>query len=346
MRVFANFRRIAAAVTARWPHKGVPVARRETGTEGANSGKLIVVLPCYRAADFLPDILQDLVNQTLSRQQFRVLAVLNGPEDGSREILEGFRSQLPLEILTSPVANAGAARNVALDYVEHHDMSVQLAHRQHQPHAEVSGGVNGSLPTSSTNAGQHHVYVSFVDVDDRLDADHLECLLATAGPTRVAIAPQFYGDEPSPYSTRAIAMSQYCEYPLWQQSWVLAFTPSKAIPAHCAVLYRFDEDLTSGEDVVYLCQFLRHRDLRVASTGERGAYRRHLRDGSVSRQEATYEFLVEQRQAVIDRLRRIPVKGWARVAINDRIVGQMSLQRQWRGIRYAAADADQINSKL
>src|SRR5699024_11706492 len=99
-----------------------------------------VVLPSYKGIDFLPRVLSSLAKQTLNTNLFEVVLVLNGPGDGSFNLVEDFRSNNPsleIKVVQSSQPGASRARNIGLSSVS----------RQ---------------------------YITFVDVDDELELEYLD----------------------------------------------------------------------------------------------------------------------------------------------------------------------------
>lgn len=59
-------------------------------------------LPAYNEADSLPSLLPKIA-ETLTGRSYRIVVVDDGSRDRTPDILEGFRSRLPLDVLTHPI---------------------------------------------------------------------------------------------------------------------------------------------------------------------------------------------------------------------------------------------------
>ena len=71
---------------------------------------LVVVVPIYNEADFIPTALPSLIS-TMNEVDvpYRVLLVENGSRDGTAEVAKRFASCSPVEIISLPDADYGAA---------------------------------------------------------------------------------------------------------------------------------------------------------------------------------------------------------------------------------------------
>lgn len=244
----------------------------------ASTPAISVIVPSYRGVARLERCLASLASQTLSKDRYEVLLVLNGPDDGSRRAADGFargQPSLDLRILRNTVASASAARNLGLN------------------HARFE-------------------YITFVDDDDYVSRGYLEALLAGAAPDRISLAriqdvnedgshgpPSYLEDVTNKYAGQTInAMDVPTAFSL---------NACKALPASACRRVRYDESLRSGEDVLFMAELLAEQPMKVRVCGvdEDATYHRVRRAGSVSRQSATFDFYVAQRIEVIDRLHQL-----------------------------------------
>lgn len=243
-----------------------------------------VIVPVYKAAETIEACLTSLLTQTLAPERFEVLAVVNGPEDGSRELIlrltEAY-DRHTVKILTAPIASAGAARNLGLD--------------------EATGA-----------------HITFVDSDDRVSANYLAELLAAADGLRVPVAglvdvlPDGAVDDDTPVM-RAFDVERREGFAIDCSTALAAMSVCKLYPAGWLRTHRFDQDLKSGEDVVFngiLFSSFAHRFAQYAAepylNGAR--YYRSLTQRSVSRGSSTFEFGIEQRLGVIQRITSGPLQ--------------------------------------
>ncbi|TCI97822.1 glycosyltransferase [Aeromicrobium sp. IC_218] len=252
----------------------------ETGPATAGRPRVSVIVPSYRGEAVVGRCLRSLAAQTLPDAEIEVVVVLNGPLDGSRREIDAVREEAPalrVRVLQNGRAGASRARNLGL----------------------------------AAATGEH---VTFVDDDDWLAPSTLETLLSLAAPGVVPIA--HVADVPVTADGRLGAPSyrNYIEdylvahegrvVELEGRTTPVGFVAAKLAPVELARAARFDEDLRSGEDLVYWNELYAHAPFRLAVCSvESGAtYFRALRPDSVSRRELTYDFAVTERLDVIERL--------------------------------------------
>ncbi len=274
--------------------------------------KISVIVPCYQGAGEIGDCLESLAHQDLPADQFEVIVVLNGPDAGMRLRIDTVTRdfpKLPIRLLTSPRSSAGHARNLGLD----------------------------------SAAGE---YVCFVDHDDWVSPNFLSTLLAGVGPGQVSLAlvADVEGTGPHVAKERVAGYSNYIgdvvnEYggevlPRRARRTALAFNAAKLLPTAVARAARYDETLITSEDVLYWFD-LAHQvsfNVRAVASDSGAVYYRRLRPNSVSRQEPTFEFGVQGRLDVIERLvsREVQdVDADLLVIRRGMIAGQTSLIRAW-----------------
>lgn len=235
-----------------------------------------VVVPTHGGEQLIGRCITSLARQTLPRDRFEVIVVLNGPPDGTPTVLETIRSAYPdfaLRIVTVTEPGVGRARNVGL-------------------------------------AAARGRYLTFVDDDDTVSPNYLSALLSRSGADVVALAhladtsgvgsaPRFDGSPGRWLLARAGTV-----VPAASLLPALAFTVGKMLPTPLARSVRFDTDLHSGEDIVYWATLLARAPLAfaVCDVEEHAVYYRTLRPNSVSRRQHSYHFSVSQRLDVIERV--------------------------------------------
>src|SRR5699024_10157880 len=86
-------------------------------------------------------------------------------------------------------------------------------------------------------------------------------------------------------------------YNLMDLNKIASITVCKVIPKEILLLQNFREHLRSGEDTVFYCElFVNSRPrLIVLPIDEEAIYYRRIRENSVSRKEASFDFLIFQR---------------------------------------------------
>ena len=73
-----------------------------------------VVIPTYQRRDSVRQALEALARQTLPPEEFEVVISIDGSDDGTRELLEAFRTPFPLVVLWQPNRGRAAACNAGL----------------------------------------------------------------------------------------------------------------------------------------------------------------------------------------------------------------------------------------
>jgi glycosyltransferase involved in cell wall biosynthesis len=256
------------AVTARWELDEVAV--REYGLAPGIS----VVVPSHNGRAHLGHCLRSLAAQTLDRELFEVIVVLNGDSDGSELVVDELRGQYPdLTLRTVRLRAAGASR-----------------------------ARNAGIATASRE------YTTFVDDDDYVSSLYLEVLLRHAGPRRIPIAAVVdvgpNGDDPDNHINRMLSENAGKLIAPADVRVATTFNAAKAVSTSLIKDILYDEALTSGEDVLFwMTVVVRHSVTFYACPVSEGAiYHRVTRQGSVSRSEPTFDFAVRQRLDVISRL--------------------------------------------
>ena len=238
-----------------------------------------VILPSFQGIQYLPRVLESLVDQTLDASLYEVVLVLNGPDDGSKNFVEEFRKLNPsIEIIVLESLRPGAsrARNIGL-------------------------------------SGATRQYITFVDVDDALESRFLETAFNLVSESTCALMPivdikNGTEERANSLNTRITAYSGTTQL-MRNLSWALGFNACKVVPANILKNFRYSEKLQSGEDVAFFANLLGIPDLivTVPAVSEGNAYLRHHRADSVSRKSESFEFSVVQRLQCIAALREIDV---------------------------------------
>lgn len=243
-----------------------------------------IVIPSYLGEGRLQDLLSALKGQSLDYDRFEAIFVLNGPKDGSGDLIEGFSKANPdLQIRYFYIvpANAGAARNLGISIAQ-------------------------------------FKYITFVDDDDQLQQDFLKSAFELAEDNAIAINPIINvtnGEEVDSSNSinKRIVERLGRSIRLREVPWILGFNACKTFPTKMARNYAYRTTLRSGEDLVYFANLLSMPNLIVKfpiSTVD-NAYIRHMRENSISRQKLTFDFSVEQRLACMKALEDTPVDSGA-----------------------------------
>lgn len=240
----------------------------------ALSDGVTVVVPTFQGHHLIRSALRSLADQTLDRDLMEIVVVPNGKPDGTRALLEDFKTEHP---------------EVTLRVVELKEAGVSLA---------INAGVFAA----------RRRYYTILDDDDFVSPTFLETLLRHASPDTVPVGRLAnVGPDGSTDWDNAInvglreAAGQRSEALHCHRA--LAFNTCKLVPTWRARSVAYDLDLRSGSDVVFYMKLFARHPLKVFVCPEDDAvYYRLMRENSVSRRAESYEFSVLERLAVIAAL--------------------------------------------
>ncbi|NKG20591.1 glycosyltransferase [Paeniglutamicibacter terrestris] len=236
---------------------------------------LSVVIPVFKAREWVADCLNSLDRQTYSKELFEAILIFNGPDDGTLEYVEEFKvlhPSLDIVTLSSDVASATIARNEG---------------------AKVA-------------RGEH---LTWLDIDDWISPEYLELLALSIGDAVVpmaqivnvhldgrkeilnAINNELFGKESS-----RLRPSEFVR--------AMTFMTAKLLPTEWVRKHPLGQELRSGEDVAFYGELMAEKtfllDLMPAASG--AVYYRRITSNSVSRGNSSRDFLVTQRAEVIRSL--------------------------------------------
>lgn len=244
---------------------------RRAPTTGADRPSVSVLVPTYQGAARLGTCLGSLGVQTLDPTEFEVVVVLNGPRDGSRDVVADFCATHPrhrVRVVELREGGLGNARNVGL-------------------------------------ATARGAYVTYLDDDDRVTPSYLAAMLELAEPDVVVAAlignlaedadPTGVPDVDT-YVGRGLGPMAGRTVPGHRLVTAFSYNNAKLLSTEIARLVRYDPELASGEDHVYWLALFAERSFRLRVVGDKEAlYLRSVRAGSLGQQETSYDFNVTQR---------------------------------------------------
>ncbi|NUO60988.1 MAG: glycosyltransferase [Hamadaea sp.] len=262
-----------------------------------------VVIPTHQGRDRLGACLESLAAQTLAAERFEVVVVLNGPSDGSAEVVEELRAKHPeltLRVVELPYAGASRARNAGI-------------------------------------AAARRAYLTFVDDDDHISPAFLEVLLEHAGPRVVPMAALIdVGPDGTDADNHVNRMLTENAGRLVSPADLRVATTVNAAKLVATALVKdlaYDPDLDSGEDIVFWMTLVVREPLQfyVCRADEGATYYRTVRAGSVSRAAKSFDFNVRQRLAVIGRLEQLHDEAGPRERelLQSRIRGQAAFVNEY-----------------
>ena len=259
-----------------------------------------VVIPMYRAERYVHRLVEMLGRQTLDRELFEVIFIVNGPPDGTAEKLRNqVAGAFAMKVASVSVSSAGAARNVG----------ISIARKR---------------------------FITFLDADDLIESEYLSAMLEKAQEDTIVVAPMLDCDDQgrktdSNYTTRHQALAGM-KLKLNEAGWVLGFNSCKLIPSRYAKRLRYSTALKSGEDVVFHAGLLRFTELYVVflKPGRGVYYLRQLTQDSVSRQKDSFDFCVTQRVECIKAIEEMPVSSENQTVRDSLLKAQLGfVERYW-----------------
>lgn len=197
-----------------------------------------VIIPSYKPGDYLWECLEALMNQTISKEDFEVVLVLNGCTEPYKSTIEKYIEENML------------------------DMNINFIH------TEDSGVSN------ARNIGLDNVrgeYVTFIDDDDVVSLNYLENLLKASSPSCIGCANSYCFTEQVHEKKKNFITSAYEEckdssFSLYRYRAFLSPPYVKLIHRNIIGNYRFPLDLKKSEDSVF-CMLISPniKDMKLAS---------------------------------------------------------------------------------
>lgn len=215
-----------------------------------------VIIPTFEPEDYILDCLTSLSKQTMSPELFEVILILNGDKDPYFEFIQ------------SILRKTDGAINIKL------------------LHTEKKGVSNARNLGLEQSVGE---YITFLDDDDFLSPNYLndlyETILALKIDQREGVIActnfktfdgSIYGED---YLSRAFKKCSVSKYSLIKCRHFLSGISGKLIPFNVIGDVRFRNELTIGEDSVFLFE-LSNKLNRMVLTQEDVYYVRRIRPGS------------------------------------------------------------------
>lgn len=236
-----------------------------------------VITPSYNGEKHIHRYLESIKDQTITKDLFEVIIVINGDEGKTPAVVENFKRENPsldIKVEYSEFESASNARNMGIE--------------------------------SATRS-----YVTFVDDDDYVSPNFLEEMYRHARGDRIVISQiNEVGTDShhiaSPINEQLLN-HQGASYGYGRLSRVLTINACKLIPTTLIKEVKYDVDLSSGEDVIFFAKLLTLYDfeLYVVPEKRQAIYYRVVRPDSMSRKTVNFDFNVKERLEVIDELNKI-----------------------------------------
>jgi len=262
-----------------------------------------IVIPSYKGEGTILECLDSLAAQTLAKNDFEIIIILNGEPDGTSGIVNRFKKENPeinLLLTRNEATGAGAARN----------HGISLASRE---------------------------YTTFVDDDDFVSANFLQGLLSHSGQNKIVVSniedfngPDFF-ESPINQQIKRSSGSDLTSYEKITSA--VTLNACKLVPTRLVKSVKYNDLLKSGEDVDYwtrlVCLF--NPSFRCVDEGNKATYYRRVRENSVSRQIESFEFNVKQRLEVVIELEKVPPNDEMRDFVTSKINAQLGFINRYLG---------------
>lgn len=240
--------------------------------------KVSVIVPTYKGEKYIINCLNSLKNQTLNKESYEVIIIVNGEKDRSYELIEKFILENNMDnfiLKHTETPSASIARNIGLD----------LANNE---------------------------YITFVDDDDYVSPNYLFGMLKDAQEDSIVCS--FFIDVCS--NSKELKYNNYINNFVMSNSGKIEVNLNKAQPVLSAVAgklvhkniikdTRFKCSLTSGEDVVFFSEISNRIKKIIVTSRKDVIYYRLVREGSVSRKTLSFDFNVLERLQVIRELNKL-----------------------------------------
>lgn len=196
-----------------------------------------VIIPSYKPGDYLWECLKSLNEQTLSKENYEIVLILNG-------FIEPYKS----------IIEKGIANNLQ-------GMSVNFI-------CTEQGGVSNARNIGLDNAKGE--YITFLDDDDIISANYLENLLEVSSPSCVGCANSYcfvesISEKNKNFITYGYEKCSRLKFSLYHYRCFLSPPVAKLIHKNIIDIYRFPIDLKKSEDSVF-CMLISPniRDMKLA----------------------------------------------------------------------------------
>lgn len=226
--------------------------------------EISVIIPSYKPGKYLFECLDTLFNQTLSKDVFEVILILNGCNE--------------------PYADR------IYDYInKHRDFSIKF--RQ----TDVPGVSNArNIGIESV----HGEYITFIDDDDIVSPTYLERLLAFSSPTCVGCANSYafindISEQRVNFIRKAFEKCSGLPFTLYDYRQYLSPPVAKLIHRSIIADSRFPIDMKKSEDSVFCLKISpRIEDMKLASPD--AVYYQRLREGSSMRKKESIWSIIKE----------------------------------------------------
>lgn len=245
--------------------------------------QISVIIPTYRPKDYIWECLDSLRQQTLSRDEFEIILILNGEKEPYHSRIKEYLSlnlkNFNVNIIYTEVAGVSNARNIGLDSAK----------------------------------GE---YITFMDDDDFVSATFLEKLLETASKTTVSLSNALAFNNPAsniyiPYRLTDTYKQLHRKTNIKIYSRVRIYFSGPCMKLiHRDIIgdRRFDIRFKNGEDSLFMF-LISDKFSTFAFTDSDAIYYRRYRDGSAVTSQRTKLDIIRNHTRGIVEYTKIMCKG-------------------------------------
>lgn len=223
--------------------------------------KISIIIPTYKPGSYLYECLDALMNQTLDKDLFEIILVLNGSREPYWNTLSKYVTQYRnVNLLYENKAGVSFARNKGLD---------------------VSRGE----------------YICFIDDDDIVSSNYLSSLLEKANKYTLVVSDvKNFTESVLQYSDDYISKAyrkfkRHCTENVFALRGFLSVVWCKMIPQNIIGNNRFNSKIAIGEDTLFM--FTISRNIQKIELADGAIYYRRCRWESASRKKRTMAFTIK-----------------------------------------------------
>lgn len=243
--------------------------------------KVSVIIPSFRPGAYVIECLDSIINQTLRRDDYEVIIVLNGEKEPYLSMLNNkIACHNNMRVIYTSESGVSNARNIGLDIAR----------------------------------GE---YIAFLDDDDFVSSQYLEVLLECVQKQDGTIACSdvktldMKGDIGEDYISRAFkrALQKPVSTSVFKRRSFLSSSCCKLIPVKVISNRRFNSNIRLSEDALFMASISDKIESISISNGIAIYYRR-LRAGSATRSQHNYLKKVLRKISLIKLFATIYIKGF------------------------------------
>ena len=225
-----------------------------------------VIIPTYRPGNYLWQCIDSLLSQTLQKNLYEIIIVLNGPKEPYNNLIRKY------------ILENDCNDNISLIACE-------------------TAGVSNARNIGIENAKGR--YICFVDDDDWVSDCYLEQLLNTCNYSKSVVEANVmdYDEDNSTYKNDYLTSvyndlsAKDKDYTVFAARRVLSSSCCKLIPVEAIGTVRFNRKYKIGEDALFMAEISKNISCIRLSNPEAIYYRR-LRANSASRTTITYNYRI------------------------------------------------------